>query len=382
MSFTGLYIHVPFCIRKCGYCDFYSVTDLSLMRRYVAAVEQEIGDAGPLVQSEADTVYFGGGTPSLLPAEAVERILDRIRASFRLQPAAEITLEINPGTVDADRLRRYRCAGVNRLSIGVQSFRPQELEKLGRLHSADEARQTLHSARRAGFDNLGIDLIYAIPGQTPDHWRANLETAIDFSPEHFSCYGLTFEPGTPLAEDLQCGRIVPAEDHRVAELYRIMVESLGRAGYLQYEVSNFCRAPHRQSRHNRKYWNFEAVIGLGPAAHSYLPPHRFWNVRDVHAYIRALEGGRSAVEDRETVTCGQAMLEAIYLGLRQTRGIDPLVFERRFQVDFTALFGKLTQRFSAQGLMTLRNGCWRLTVEGMLLLDRIVEEMVACLPDE
>jgi len=382
MSTTGLYIHVPFCIRKCGYCDFFSATDLSLMRRYVAALEREIIDAGTAAQPEVDTVYFGGGTPSLLPCEDLGEILGRIRASFRMQPEVEVTLEVNPGTVDADRLRGYRDAGINRLSIGVQSFRPAELECLGRLHSADESSRVVRMSRRAGFDNLGVDLIYAIPGQTSDHWRFSLEAALDFSPEHLSCYALTFEPGTALAEALRCGRLAPVGDHETAALYRLMVERLEGAGYRQYEVSNFCRKRHLESRHNRKYWNFEPYIGLGPSAHSYLPPDRFWNVRDTQVYIQALENGRSPVEARETVSWGQTLIEAIYLGLRQTRGIDPQEFEDRFQVDFTALFGRCIERFSDKGLMTFRNGCWCLSVEGMLLLDHVAGEMVACLPEE
>lgn len=381
MDGAGLYIHVPFCLRKCRYCDFYSVCDLSLLPRYTAALQREITARGATLQGQVDSVYFGGGTPSLLTPQTVAALLSAMRATFQVSHSAEATLEVNPGTVDAAQLKDYHDAGINRLSIGVQSFHDGELAFLGRMHTAAESRQVLHQARAAGYDNLGIDLIYAIPGQTADGWKANLAIALEFSPEHLSVYGLTFEPGTPLARDLDCGRIAPVDDRTTAEFYRITVASLVQAGYHQYEVSNFCRKQRYVSRHNRKYWNFEPYLGLGPAAHSFLPPQRCWNAANVRSYLQALESGRPAVADCETITRPQAMVEAVYLGLRQTRGIDPGWFQRRFQVDFGQRFGELTKRLSARGLMTFNAGRWALTIDGMLLLDRIAAEMVACLPD-
>lgn len=381
MSGIGLYIHVPFCVRKCRYCDFFSVCDLSLVPRFLAALDQEIARRATRVQRRADTIYFGGGTPSLLPPQAVAAILSEVRESFGLGSRAEITLEVNPGTVDARQLESYRRAGVNRLSIGVQSFQPDELALLGRLHSTDQARRVLRWSRSAGFENIGIDLIYAIPGQTPARWRSNLEAALDFSPDHFSCYALSLEPGTPLAQELRCGRIAAVGERRVAALYQLMVDLLDKAGYRQYEISNFSRGPRFDSRHNCKYWNFEPYLGLGPAAHSFLPPQRCWNTADLATYLQALESGRSAVEERETITRSQAMVEAVYLGLRQTRGIDPSAFARRFRIDVAARLGKLVQRLADGELMRFCGGRWCLTVSGMLLLDRIAAEMVACLPE-
>ena len=382
MNGIGLYIHVPFCVRKCRYCDFYSICDLSLVPRFTAALQREISAQSQQCHTIVDTVYFGGGTPSLLTPKTIEALLNKIHSCFHLTPDAEITLEVNPGTVDAAQLDAYRRIGLNRLSIGVQSFHPYELKLLGRLHTANQSRQLLHRARSAGFENIGIDLIYAIPGQTPARWKATLAAALDFSPEHLSCYGLTFEAGTPLAADRDRGRIVPVADPVTAALYRTMVAELRSAGYHQYEVSNFCRQPQLASRHNLKYWNFKPYLGLGPAAHSFVPPERCWNPSDIAAYLQALESGAAPVAACETLSRDQVMVEAVYLGLRQTPGIDPEHFRQRFQADFDHLFGALTRRFRSRGLMTFDAGRWALTVEGMLLLDHIAAEMVACLPDE
>ena len=299
----GVYVHIPFCLRKCLYCDFYSTADLSLKPAFLEALITEIAatDPGELV---FDTIYFGGGTPSLLSPPEVARILGGLFSRFHFQEPVEITLEANPGTVGLESLKGLRSAGVNRLNIGVQSFQDENLAQLGRIHSAAQAQEALAAARRAGFGELGLDLIYGLPGQRRPAWFTDLRRALAYQPEHLSCYMLTLEPGTPLAERHRFGRFRPAPEARVAELFMATSEFLAGRGYLHYEVSNFARCgpsgcrQARVSRHNSKYWSHAPYLGFGPAAHSFLPPKRFWNHRDVARYVEDLRAGRRPLAGR------------------------------------------------------------------------------------
>jgi oxygen-independent coproporphyrinogen-3 oxidase len=382
MPLGGIYVHIPFCLRKCLYCDFYSTAELSLKPAFLEALITEIAasDPGPLV---FDTIYFGGGTPSVLSPPEVARILGALFSRIHFQEPLEITLEANPGTVALESLKGLRSAGVNRLNIGVQSFQDENLARLGRVHSAAQAQEALAAARRAGFGELGLDLIYGLPGQRRQAWLADLGCALAHQPEHLSCYMLTLEPGTPLAERHRLGRFRPAPEARVAELFMATSEFLAGRGYLHYEISNFARCgpagcrDARVSRHNSKYWSHAPYLGFGPAAHSFLPPKRFWNHRDVTRYVEDLRAGRRPLAGEEVLDREQHMLEAILLGLRTAAGIDVMGFKRRFGVDFIEVFGAAASDLESQGLLSLTTERCAATRRGMLYLDTVTAALTA-----
>jgi oxygen-independent coproporphyrinogen-3 oxidase len=322
--FRHLYVHLPFCRHKCGYCDFNAYAGLDgLMQPYVAALERELGYAaerfpfGPLA-----TVYFGGGTPSLMPSQSISRLLARIRALFAIQPEAEITLEANPASTDPEKLAAWREAGVNRLSLGVQGFDPRSLAILERRTDASQARRAIRQAREGGFENLSLDLIYAVPFQTVELWRETLHQAVELEPQHLSCYCLTIEEGTPLHRRLRRGQLPAVEPDVQYEFVERCQSELTGAGFQRYEVSSWCR-PGFESRHNQSYWLCRPVYGAGCGAHSYArsgdSSQRWWNWSRPQAYISAA----GFVEDGETLGPRQADAERLMLGLRTTAGIIP-----------------------------------------------------------
>jgi oxygen-independent coproporphyrinogen-3 oxidase len=377
---AGLYIHIPFCRKKCRYCDFYSVTDSSLQPGFLKALQREMRLAAASHPALSfDTLYLGGGTPSALAVGAVEDIINAARRIFSFLPDTEVTVEVNPGTVDFDSLQRLRQAGASRLNVGVQSFRDRNLAFLGRIHSAIEAERVLEWSHAAGFENIGIDLIYGIPGQTKDSWKIDLVRALDCGLSHLSCYSLTFEPGTALEADLRRGKFTAAGEGRVAALYLQALEVLGRGGFEQYETANFARTRSRRSRHNYKYWSFSPYLGLGPSAHSFIEPKRFWNCADVDRYIRQLDNGRLPIEASETLTREMLLTESVYLGLRLIDGIDMSAFSDRYGIDFMEHFDSKSAAFEQEGLLTTTNGRCRLTPRGMLLLDAIAAAFVDCI---
>jgi oxygen-independent coproporphyrinogen-3 oxidase len=366
----GIYVHVPFCLRKCIYCDFYSVTDMGLKPAFLEALSSEISAADP-VPLVFDTLYIGGGTPSILAPEELRGVVDGVFSKFRFAPPVEVTLEVNPGTVDFQKLLGFRSAGVNRLNIGVQSFREENLAMLGRIHSAGEAHAAAADARRAGFETVGLDLIYGLPGQSPADWSEDLERALAHAPDHIACYLLTVEPGTPLAEEQRRGRFRPAEEGAAADLFLATSEFLNARGFMHYEISNFARrgaggGAARTSRHNAKYWTHAPYLGFGPAAHSFLPPRRLWNQRDVKGYVAAVRRGGRAVGGEETLTGEQQMMEAVLLGLRTAAGIELQDFKNRFGVDFMQVHGAAAAELQSQGLLRLEEGRCAPTLRGML----------------
>jgi putative oxygen-independent coproporphyrinogen III oxidase len=372
---AGIYVHVPFCLKKCRYCDFFSVTDPARKDDFVSALIREMARVRRPA-STADTLYFGGGTPSLLAPAAVARIIDAAAGRFGLVPDSEITLEANPGTVTLERLAAYRAAGVNRLNLGLQTLDPRGLRLLGRIHDAAQGTAAVRMARKAGFANLGLDLIYGLPGQRVDDWQRDLARATALSPEHLSCYMLTIEPDTPLARDCREGRIQPLADHRVRRLFETTVHTLAGAGYGFYEVSNFARSPALRSRHNTKYWHGAPYAGLGPAAHSFFPWTRSWNVADLDAYFAAVAAGGLPVAETEHLTREQQMIESVYLGLRQADGIDVHDFERRFDVVFDEMFGPVLKDLAGREMIRPAPGRCALSLAGMLYLDSITGRMV------
>lgn len=383
--FAGLYVHVPFCINKCPYCDFYSITDLSLKSEFMGALMQEM----QLTRNDAlkfDTIYMGGGTPSLLDPKNISQIIENAHQSYEIIANAEITLEVNPGTITAEKLEAYLHTGVNRINIGVQSFDQTILHFLGRIHTSIDANLSVKWAREAGYENIGLDLIYGIPGQTTKSWLLDLRHAVEAEPQHLSCYMLTFEPGTPLDKKRQEGRFQPLSDRQVSELFETTLSFLSSHGYVQYEISNFALALSdgtstenselNQSRHNQKYWSFAPYIGLGPSAHSFKEHIRSWNHPSVKKYIQKLEAGKHPIEGKETLSPEQLMIEAVYLGLRQTKGISVDAFDKKFGVSFKEMFGETTAVLEEKGLIKYsRNRC-ALTPKGMLFLDSIASMLM------
>ena len=371
---AGIYIHVPFCIRKCRYSDFYSTTELNRRALFLKALAREIELAPD--PGSADSLYFGGGTPSLLDPEQIAAVISAARAAFAFTPDTEVTLEVNPGTVDRQILADFKAAGVNRLNLGIQSFDDHNLAFLGRIHTAEEAVFSIDAARAAGFENLGLDIIFGLPGQTPAALRRDLEKAVAFGPEHLSCYLLTFEQGTPLDRDREQGRLTPLPDSDAADLFLLNRERLEAAGYAQYEISNFARSTDVRSRHNQKYWTFAPYIGLGPAAHSFQRPQRSWNHRVLGRYLADLEAGKRPVASQETLTADQQMIEAVYLGLRQTRGIRVSEFEKLFSVAFDTIFQPVLADPLMEKWLERDTDICRLTPQGMLVMDTVVGRFV------
>lgn len=371
---AGIYIHIPFCIQKCLYCDFYSITDLSMRDAFVEALFREI--AATKSSLFFDSLYIGGGTPSILPPDQIGRIIDRMDGQFHIEASAEITLEVNPGTVTAESLKSYREMGVTRLNIGVQSFQDSVLKWLGRPHSAGMAKDAVSWARSAGFQQIGMDLIYGVPGQSRQAWLADLRQAISFHPEHLSCYMLTCEPGTPLERMRRRREFEAMADGDILDLFETTVSELSGQGYTFYEISNFARkngnsADANRSRHNQKYWTDAPYLGFGPAAHSYLSPVRYRNHRDIAAYTADLTSGALPVAEKEILTMEQQLMEIVFLGLRTAEGISIRRFEEKSGRQFRPLFQEILTDPELTDLITLTPERCALTLQGMMVLDAI-----------
>lgn len=373
---TATYIHIPFCRRKCGYCDFYSVVrEPEELDAFLAALHREIDLRAAEAGGACATVFFGGGTPSLLTPDQAGAILARLRVRLGIAPGAEVTLEANPGTVDADRLRSYRALGVTRLSLGVQSFRDEELRLLGRIHDRAAGLAAARAAREAGFENLSLDLIYGLPGQTPAEWGGSLDAALALRPEHLSAYSLTVEDGTPLAGLIRAGALTPCPADLVAAMYEETMERLAAGGYNHYEVSNYAR-PGYACRHNLAYWSHRDYLGLGPAAHSFRRGRmagagsRAWNTADLDAYLLRLQEGRSPEAGREELTPEEAWQERIYLGLR-TGSLDLARLAEDFGRDLAAERAEALRGLIEAGLAVRRGRLLELTPRGFLVCDEI-----------
>jgi len=365
----GLYIHIPFCLRKCAYCGFYSITDRSLIPDYLAALRREMALYRGWAAS-FDTLYIGGGTPSILPEGDLEGLIADIRTAFTIATDAEITVEANPADITESLLASLRRFGVNRLNIGIQSFNDGILAFLGRRHNQKQAEEAIAAARRAGIENIGIDLIYGVPGQSMDVWLSTLRAAVALTPDHLSCYQLTLEEGTPLAERCSRGEVVLPEEAVQADFFCNTSKFLEENSYLHYEVSNFAR-PGRESRHNGKYWNHTHYLGLGPAAHSFDGRRRWWNHRSVKTYRENLAAGKTPVIDSELLTDEQLRLEALFLGFRTRKGVDLEGYQRRYHFDLLTEKGKMIRYLIDEGLAEIRDGFLRPTRNGMAVADSL-----------
>jgi len=377
----GIYLHIPFCQAICSYCNFNrGLYDEGLKARYVGALEQEIVEAGD--RRAADTVFFGGGTPSLLEPEEIRRLLDACRASYALTPDAEVTLETNPETATAPRLEGFRAAGVNRISFGVQSFDDAELKRLGRIHSAERAIEAIRTARAAGFANVSLDLMLWLPGQSRASWRATVERAIRVEPDHLSLYLLELYPNAPLKEAMArvtAGAASPewlqAADDDAADMYLEGLTRLDDAGYEQYEISNVSRTGF-QSRHNVKYWQSGAWRGFGCGAHSTMDGLRWRNASATVDYIDRIGSGHSVRTDVQSLETTGRVEEALFTGLRLTEGIDRGNFFARFGVDPWPRYGERLQPYVDEGFMWVDGGRFGLSRRGMLVANEILSTFV------
>jgi oxygen-independent coproporphyrinogen-3 oxidase len=380
MPTAALYIHIPFCEKRCIYCDFYTVAGVaSRIPDYVAALKKEIvlraADSFWQRQRFA-TIFFGGGTPSLLSPQQIAEILDTAFGSFQFEPHPEITLEANPGTITSEQLARYRFAGLNRLSLGVQSLHADELEQLDRIHSPQQALDAVMMARHAGFDNINMDFIFALPQQTIPRWKENLERAIELQPTHISAYNLTIEHGTPLDIKIRKGEMQPLSEEEERAFYQFTMDFLECHGYRQYEISNFAR-PNFEARHNIKYWDGSVYLGFGASAHSYDGKRRFWNVANLRKYLEVLAAARLPEDHTEQLTKSQRMFETAFLGLRQRRGVDLAAFAKKFRCSFDETFNGVARNMEKGGLLIRQDNYLQLTREGLFLCDEICAKLGA-----
>jgi oxygen-independent coproporphyrinogen III oxidase len=384
MRQAGIYIHIPFCRSRCSYCDFATgAYEGGLAERYVRALVAEVAafDAARVspradAPREVDTIYFGGGTPSLLAPRQVESILSAVREKFCVKPRAEVTMEMNPGTVTPDSARAFRRAGVNRASFGLQTFDDEQLRRLGRTHTAEDARRTLRTLRDAGFANVSFDLIAGLPAQTVEEWSRNLDEALALRPEHLSLYLLEVHEGTPLADQLRRGFWPQPDPDAAAEMYRTLCERTARAGYERYEISNFC-LPGFASRHNLKYWTGAPYYGFGSSAHSFDGSASRWsNERDAARYCELVETGGGAVAERTELSADEAASESLFLGLRLSRGVNLVEHRARFGSDVRSKYGEDLRRFADAGLIELSGDRLRLTRDGALLSNEVFAAFV------
>ena len=372
-------MHIPFCRSHCSYCDFATgMYEGELADRYVVALIREIAGWTEVDSpAEVDTIYFGGGTPSLLWPSQIERILKTVHDRFQLTDDVEVTLELNPGDGGAsasarqEAMRAFRLAGINRASFGAQTFDDRELKQLGRTHSAADIPATFQQLRAAGFENISFDLIAGLPGQTLPGWQRNLDEAVKLRPDHLSLYLLDVHQGTPLADQIRSGMRPEPDDDVAGEMYRLMLDEVGAAGYQHYEISNFCR-PGFASRHNTKYWDGDPYYGFGCSAHSYDGSRRRWaNEREMTKYVNLVAEERSPIVERTELSEEDARSESIFLGLRLMRGLDLQNYRSRFGTDLRDQYNSELARLRDAGLIEIDEDLLRLTQRGALLSNEV-----------
>lgn len=376
--FSRLYVHVPFCVAKCHYCAFISgVPHQHELAEYPELLLRELQlhppGGGPL-----DSVYFGGGTPSLLQPSQLARLLEGIASHTGIQPDAEITLEANPGTVDGSSLKAFRDSGINRVSLGIQSFDDRTLKVLGRIHTAEQSRQALRDARTAGFSNVSIDLIHSLPGQSLDQWKTELLHATELSPDHISIYGLTVEAGTQFARVYHPDSPELADEDLSADMFELADQFLSAAGFEHYEIANYARPGYR-SQHNSGYWHRDGYLGLGAAAHSFLRNGhgvRFSNPDNLEEYRRGVLSGHLARIGEFELSPSEAMAEYIYLGLRLSEGVNRHSFELEFGRSFESVYGAVTTDLVKFGLLNQNDAVITLTRRGMLISNQVFSRFI------
>ena len=372
----GLYLHVPFCKSKCAYCDFYSLPHAEdLMDDYLRALTGHLTEvASHFAAQKVDTVYVGGGTPSYLGEKRLEKLLNTVKKHYKVDKKAEITVEMNPDSVGpVKELKALRRAGVNRVSLGMQAADDELLKNIGRIHTAQQVRQAVENLRKAGIKNLSLDLIYGLPGQTRENWAQTLDAALELQPEHLSCYGLKVEQGTPLSR--RDNADLPDDDAQ-ADMYLYTVETLEKAGYGQYEISNFAK-PGYESRHNLRYWQMKEYMGFGPGAHSDVNGVRFAYEKDLAAYIK----GDWHLSEQEEIPPLERDMEYIMLSLRTAAGIDAKRFENTYRQSFAPM-EKLFLTYEAHGLAQRTEIGWRLTPKGFFVSNSIIVALQEAVGEE
>jgi oxygen-independent coproporphyrinogen-3 oxidase len=370
---AGIYLHVPFCKSRCSYCDF--ATDVykngETVERYVSALTKEIENF-PLKEI-IDTIYFGGGTPSLLTAKQLEKILSSIHKTFSVDSNSEITMEMNPATMTLETVQDYRSLGVNRASFGAQTFDDTELKRLGRRHTAQDVRETIELLRTANFQNVSFDLIAGLPRQTLKDWQRNLDEALKLKPEHLSLYLLEIHEATPLAEQIRSRRQPMPDEDLSAEMYELMLEKTSEKGYEQYEISNFALSGFK-SKHNSKYWTLDAVFGFGCSAHSFDGQKKRWlNERDTLKYVETIEKNVSPIVEENEI---EQKSEYVFLGLRLSKGIDLDEYKKRFGVDLTEEYANDLSRLQEAELIEITENSLKLTNKGYLFSNEVFSVFV------
>lgn len=373
---AGLYIHVPFCARRCVYCDFYSNTDRTLVTPYIEALIREMKLRKDYLNGEAiETIYLGGGTPSLLREADLDRLFKAIERLYGLGDAKEITIEGNPDDLHPDYVAQLKHLPINRISMGIQSFHDDDLRLLNRRHSAQQAIEAVENCVKAGLENISIDLIYGLPGQTPERWAKNLDTAIGLQVPHLSAYHLTYEKGTPLDRMREAGQITPIDEETSLILFGLLIDQLGKAGYEHYEISNFAR-PNRYSRHNSSYWQGIPYIGLGPSAHSYDKKSRQWNIASIGSYIKAIQEGQLPFE-REELSVHDQYDDYVITRTRTRWGLNPSEILTLFGQAYHDYFMRQATKAQTKGLLEIHDGNFRLTKEGIFISDSVMVELLS-----
>ena len=372
---AGLYIHIPFCRQRCNYCAFYSSTLYNIQQKYVDALCKEIVLRKEYTGNQAiGTIYLGGGTPSTLTAEQLESIFGTIYSHYPIAPNPEVTIECNPDDLTPEFLTALRRMPVNRISMGIQSFNDAQLKRLGRRHDAAKARQAVANARATGYDNISIDLMFALPGSSRAEWQETLDTAIALHPDHISAYNLMYEEGTPLHRALERGDFQELSEEENLEQFRMLIDSMKSAGYRHYEISNFA-LPGRESRHNSSYWNDTPYIGCGAAAHSYNGNSREWNIADIKAYIEGMESGCRNYEI-ENLTEEESYNDTILTRLRTADGIPLQWMKEKFNDKLNSYMLRAAEKEIALGNLKEENGHLSLTEKGIFISDAVIRELI------
>lgn len=371
----GIYIHVPFCAGKCAYCDFYSITDTEAMHDYMLALTGHIRSKKKTAKKRiVDSIYIGGGTPSILPASYTEKILETVYDVFNVAEDAEISMEANPGTLDGTKLAAYRSMNINRLSIGLQSADNAELKKLSRIHTREDFENSFMLARMEGFDNINVDVIYALPNQTKESLKGTLDYVLSMAPEHISFYGLKVENNTPFGKDPLIKKAIPDDDTQY-EMYMESCKMFDDKGYIQYEISNFAKKDHA-CRHNIKYWTCGEYIGFGPAAYSFLENRTYSYVRDLERYISCACDEIALIDSDEQLTKEQIAVQYVMLGFRLRAGINTEEYARRFGEDFDEKYAEKLERFLSDKFIIRTANGYRLSRRGMMISNYILSEIL------
>ena len=372
---AGIYIHIPFCKRKCTYCDFYTEVSLQFIPQIVDSIVKEIEIRQEYLQKQpVKTIYFGGGTPSVLNKEQFSLIFESIYKHFEVNDDAEITLEANPDDLSAEYLASLQELPFNRISMGIQSFDDEDLKRINRRHSAEEARMAVRNAQNAGFHNISVDLIYGLPFQSLEAWKRQLEMALSLNVQHISAYGLTYEEGTALWKQREKGRVQPVDDEIMNSMYLHLVETVTQNGFEAYEISNFAK-PGFRSRHNTSYWRQEAYLGLGPSAHSYDLQSRQWNVSSIKDYINAIENGNSFFE-KEELSQREKFNDYVMVSLRTLEGIDLNYVENEFGKEFVIYCFDILNPFIDNKKVVQKNQHLALTPAGVMISNVILIELM------